>query len=113
MTTTTSPHSPLPWTYRWNTEDTGEGLVAACGQYGEGVYCEEELFLWERPEDELEANARLIVRAVNSHEALLGAARIALALIDAPDAPDSGASPIVVLVRQQLRTAIAAAEAQR
>ena len=72
-TTTKQPHSPVPWTYRWNPEETGEGLVAACGQDGEGVYCEEKLFLWERPQEELEANARLIVRAVNNHEALLGA----------------------------------------
>ena len=73
MTTTKQQHSPVPWTYRWNPEDTGEGLVAACGQAGEGVYCEEKLFLWERPQEELEANARLIVRAVNNYEALLGA----------------------------------------
>ena len=41
---------------------------------------------------------------------LLAAARFALSVIDTPDAPDSGASPILVLVRQQLRAAITRAE---
>ena len=43
---------------------------------------------------------------------LLGAAYFALTVIDAPDAPDSGASPILVLARQQLRAAIAKASPQ-
>ena len=40
---------------------------------------------------------------------LLAAALFALTIIDAPDAPDSGASPIIVLARQRLRAAIAKA----
>ena len=41
---------------------------------------------------------------------LVEAVRLALKLIDAPDAPDSGASPVVVLVRQQLRARLAAVD---
>ena len=46
--------------------------------------------------------------AINAE--LLAACEMALNLIHAPDAPDSGASPIVVMVRQVLRAAIARAK---
>ena len=46
--------------------------------------------------------------AINAE--LLAASEMALKLIHAPDAPDSGASPIVVMVRQVLRAAIARAK---
>lgn len=50
-----------------------------------------------------EANARLIAAAPD----LLQACEMALKVVDRPDAPDSGASPIIVLLRTQLRAAIA------
>ena len=52
------------------------------------------------------------LRKLEAFEELLAAACFALKLIDARDTPDSGASPLVVLARQQLRAAIAKARPQ-
>lgn len=68
-------HMPLPWRYQSETEHgfsalqtkTEFQIYTAAGKFGNPATCESE------------ADAELIVRAVNSHEALVAACEAALA----------------------------------
>ena len=67
-------HTPLPWITR------GERVVAH-RPHVTGGYNEESVLSLTRPPAERLANVHLIVRAVNSHAALLAACELALPVL--------------------------------
>lgn len=81
-------HSPLPWNYDNGSIKTGVqskmmGVIGECGFVDEiAIVCHKNH----------EANADLIVRAVNSHEALVAACEAALDFCNdiGDGAPDAG-----------------------
>ena len=109
----TQQHTPGPW--EWRFEKVGsrpsayhhESLLGPDNipilTANDGLMLDSEYQIWHN-----DADKALIATAPD----LLTAARFALSIIDAPDAPDSGASPIIVLGRQLLRAAIAKASPQ-
>jgi len=103
------PHTPTPWNigqYQRELDWYGnEVLVTGIYSKQDGVkVAKVETWLGEEYKAESDANAELIVRAVNSHAALLEALKLTLMNAKAPEATDWSA------VVQRLERAIAQAE---
>jgi len=64
-------HSPLPWSVRASRNDEGYGLLI-CDE-DQTILAGMDTWLGPTPEAEMEANAAFIVRACNSHAALVEA----------------------------------------
>lgn len=109
MTTATkATHTPGPWKVRGDDIIGPAGnVVAECCGYS--VRAEDQ---WQKAQGGREANARLIVTAVNSHAQLLEAVTAALSIVRHHDAGNAvvnhPARPQVSLI-EMLEAAIAAA----
>jgi len=66
-------HTPTPWSVRASRNDEGYGLLI-CDE-DQTILAGMDTWLGPTPEAEMEANAAFIVRACNSHEALLAFAK--------------------------------------
>ncbi len=100
----TAAHTPTPWRHEDGEILAGtEGWCVVAQVIGADDLhcCEEDIDL------ECKANAKFIVRAVNSHEQLVEALTLALAAITSPSAFD------IEVVRSNIRAALAAASIQK
>lgn len=99
---THATHTPTPWRYSpWHIE---EGEPAVRAPDGEGG--------WIIATVNSDENAALIVRAVNSHAALIAALRTLIQVEGHGECPVDGLHPDIAAAWDQARAALALAEAQ-
>lgn len=80
MTTPTQIHTPTPWRVG-QTRDGEETFIAIYNDPEQVKIARVETWIGEQERAEAEANAALIVRAVNSHAALVAACEAAIPVI--------------------------------